>query len=125
MKLGVLLTLNAMIALMFGLTSIFIPEIMLTIYGAETIGTELVQMTRLFGSVVLGYAVLSWLARNAEGSDARQAILLAFIISYLFGLIVTLFGFFSGVMGMIAWLNVVLYLIFISGYGYFRFAKQD
>lgn len=125
MKLNILLTLNAIIALVFGVASIFTPGIMLNIYGAETINAELLQMTRLFGSVVFGYAVLSWLARNSEGSDAKGAILLAFIISYLLGLMVTLFGFFSGVMGTIAWLNVVLYLIFLFGYGYFRFTKQN
>lgn len=124
MTLSILLILNAIVALLFGIGSMFFPAIMLDYYGAKTINAELVQMTRFFSSAMFCYAAVTWFARNAAESEARQAILLALLISYLIGLIVTLLGFFSGVLNMLAWLNVGIYVFFISGYGYFGFVKK-
>jgi len=69
---------NAIVALLFGIGSMFAPAIMLDYYGAKTINAELIQMTRFFSSAIFCYAAMSWFARNAEASEARTAILLIF-----------------------------------------------
>jgi cation transport ATPase len=125
MKLSMFMTINAVVALLFGIASLFAPQIMLEVYGAKTINAELIQMTRFFSSGIFCYAAMTWFARNAEESEARRAIVLALIVSYVIGLIVTVMGYFSGVVNMFAWLNVGLYVFFLLGYGYSLLANTE
>jgi len=125
MKLSVVMTINAIVAILFGIGSMFAPAIMLDVYGAKTINAELIQMTRFFSSGIFCYAAMTWFARNAVESEARRAIVIALIISYVIGLIVTVMGYFSGVLNMFAWLNVGLYVFFLLGYGYSLFASGE
>jgi hypothetical protein len=81
-------------------------------------------MTRFFGSAMLGYGLLIWLARNAQESEARRAIILSLILSFGVGFIVALRGQISGVVNTLGWFTVALYLFFVLGYGYFLFAKE-
>ena len=43
---------------------------------------ELIAFLRIFGGPMLGIAVLNWLARDAEPSTARNAIVLANIVGF-------------------------------------------
>ena len=124
MKLRTLLGINAIFALLFGLGFLFAPESSLSAYGA-TVDAELSQMARFFGSAMLGYALLTWLARDAQESEARRAIILSLILSFAVGFIVALQGQLSGVVNTLGWFTVALYLFFVLGYGYSLFAKKD
>ncbi len=119
-----LMILNAIFALLFGLGFLLAPESLLSAYGATT-DAELVQMARFFGSAMLGYALLTWLARNSQESETRQAIILSLIFSFTVGFIVALRGQLSGVVNTLGWFTVALYLFFVLGYGYSLFAKED
>ena len=123
MKLSMLMVGNAALALLFALGFLLAPERMLSAYGAAG-NAELVQMARFFGSAMLGYALLTWLARNVAESTARRAILLSLFLSFVIGLIVAVQGQVSGVVNSLGWLTVALYLVFALGYGYFQFVKK-
>ncbi len=118
-----LMIINAIFALLFGLGFLLAPESLLSAYGATT-DAELLQMARFFGSAMLGYGLLTWLARNAQESEARQAIILSLILTFAVGFVVALQGQLSGVVNTLGWFTVVLYLFFVLGYGYFQFVKK-
>ncbi len=118
-----LLIINAIFALLFGLGFLLAPESLLSAYGATT-DAELVQMARFFGSAMLGYAVPTWFARKTEESEARRAIILSLILSFAVGFVVALQGQLSGVVSTLGWFTVALYLFFVLGYGYFQFVKN-
>ena len=64
-------------------------------------------------------------ARNAEASQARKAIVLALSIGYGIGFIVALIGQLGGVVNTLGWLTVAIYLLLALGFGYFQFTKSS
>jgi len=122
MKLSILFTINAIVATLFGLTFVLIPESALAQYGL-TADSVAAVMSRFFASALLGYGILAWYVRNAEDSPARQAIVLAYFVSMLVGVIVALHTQFTTEINLLGWSTVVIYLFFAVGYGYFQFAK--
>ena len=124
MKLSTLFTINAFVACLYGITFVFVPEMTLSLYGT-TLSPAGVIIARLFGAALLGYSVLTWFARKVADSDARQAILLALVVSDTVGFIVMLLGQLSGVVNALGWSNVAIYLLFALGFGYFQFMKPS
>ena len=124
MKLSTLFTINAIVSAMFGLTFVFVPEIAMSFYGA-TLSPGGTLIARLFGAVLLGVAVLTWSARNAEESEARKAIVLSRFFCETTGFIVALLGQLAGAVNALGWSTVAIYLFFALGYGYFQFMKPS
>jgi hypothetical protein len=71
----------------------------------------LVAYLRLFGGPFLGIAVLNWLARNAEPSSARNAIVLANIVGFGCVTAMDLWGVFSGDARSVAKIFLVIHLL--------------
>lgn len=76
-----LLTLNAFLIALVGLTNIFSPSTFNEMLGHE-ITDALLGATRAIGAVIIGNAVISWLLRGEQPSRARKAVLLGFGINY-------------------------------------------
>jgi len=116
------LTVAAVIGLVFALGLILMPDFMGTLYG---LGTSPVQalLARLFGSTLLGFGLMNWMARDLENSAVRP-ILLGNLAGDLVGFIVCLMGTLGGVMNSTGWLSVALYLVLILGFGYLYFVGQ-
>ncbi len=124
MKLSILFTINAIVAFVFGLTFVLVPETSISLYDI-TLSPGGVIITRLLGAAFLGYSVLTWSARNAGESEARQAIVLTLVISDTIGFIVALLGQLSGVVNALGWSTVAIYLLLALGFGYFQFMKPS
>lgn len=80
MRLSTLFTPNAIVVAISGLAFLIVPGALASLYGAA-LSPGGVYVARLFGAVVLGYAVLSWFAKDAVESDARLAIVLGFLVA--------------------------------------------
>ena len=124
MKLSVFMVIATIVALLFGLAFVFVAEPLLSLYGISLSPGGLI-VARLFGAALLGFAVLTWHARNAEDSEARRAIILALFIGDSIGFIVALISQLSGVVNALGWSTVIIYLLLAIGFGYFQFAKQS
>ena len=116
------LTVAAVIAVIFALGLILIPDFMGTIYG---LGTSPVQalIARLFGSALLGFGLMNWAAKDMEYAALRP-IILGNLAGDTVGLIVCAMGTLGGVMNSMGWLSVVLYLVLVLGFGYLYFMGQ-
>jgi hypothetical protein len=122
MKLGLLFTVDAVIAAAFGIGFVLVPAELLQQYGvAVNPGTAL--LGRLFGGTLLGLAVLCWQVRAEGPSDALRAIVLSLFILDLLGFVISLQGVLSGAVNALGWLTVVIYGVFAAGFGYFAFGK--
>jgi len=121
-KLNAFLTINAIIAGVFGLGFVLFPGQVTSLYGPE-INAPLEYMGQLFGATLLAFAVLTWVARNAPDSETRGAMLLALFVGDSVGFVVALMGQLGGVMNALGWSTVVIYLLLAIGFGYFRFAQ--
>ena len=122
MKLNTLMVINAIVAAVFGIAFVLVPAQVIQLYGI-TVDAPLKYVGQLFGASLVGFAFLTWSARNATDSDARRAIVLALFVSDGVGFIVALIGQLAGVVNSLGWLNVAIYLILALGFGYFQFAR--
>lgn len=124
MNLKNLFTINAVIALLFGLTFVLMPATALGWYGISLMSAAGILMARLFGATLLSHAVITWQARPLGASEARSAIVLGLLVTDAFAFVVSLLAQLDGVANQLGWSTVGLYLLLGLGYGYFHFVKS-
>ena len=122
MKLKYLFIFNAFATIIFGIGSVLIPQTLVTLFGS-TLNPAGLLMMQYGGVWLIGLGLLAWLARNAAESEARKAIILAFMICYGVAFIVALLAQLNTVLNAFGWGTVGLNLVLALGYGYFQFAK--
>jgi len=122
MKLKYLFIFNAIATIIFGIGSVLMPQTLATLFGS-TLNPAGVLMMQYGGVWLIGLGLLAWFARNAAGSEARRAIILAFVICYGFAFIVALLAQLNAVLNVLGWGTVGLNLFLALGYGYFQFAR--
>jgi hypothetical protein len=112
-----LLIVKALVCLVFGLFLLLAPGTLLGLLG--TILTEGGTFTaREYGAALMGTLLLTWFAKDVSAADAKRAILLDLLIYDLIGMVVTLWVVLSGVLNLLGWSIVVVYLFFTAGSGY-------
>ncbi len=123
MKLNLFMAIAAVVSGLFGLGFVFVPEQLMSFYGAAPhAGAN--YMAQLLGAAFLGVALILWLCRDAEDSPARQAILLGMFVADGVGFVVALMVQLDGGINALGWSTVFIYLLFALGFGYFRFKKS-
>jgi hypothetical protein len=123
MKLKTLLIINAIIATVYGIAFVLVPAQVLSMYDL-TVNATSTYISQLSGASLLGYAVLTWLARNVPDSDARRAIVLAAFVSDAVAFVVALIGQLAGVANSLGWVLVASCLLLAFGFGYFHFTRS-
>ena len=123
MKLNTFMAIVAVVAGLFGLGFVFVPEQVLSFYGAAP-DAGVNYMAQLLGAALLGFAVILWLCKDAEDSPVRQAILLGLFVAEGVGFVVALIVQLGGGINALGWSTVLIYLLFALGFGYFRFIKS-
>lgn len=123
MSLKSFLSIHAIIALVYGLGFIVMPGVLVGYFGGH-LGPTGVFMGRLFGSALLTYAAVLWLARAAEDSTARRAITLGFFLTMIVGGAVSLHEQLKGIVNMLGWSTVALYFVLAACYGYYHFLSS-
>lgn len=122
MKLKHLLVINAVIALVYGISYQLIPEKITLLYGVTT-GPGVILNVRLLGAALIGIGLLTWFARNISDSETQRAIILSLLVFCLIGFVITVHGTVTGIMSAVGWTGVGIFLFFTLGYGYFQFKK--
>ncbi len=124
MDISLLMTINTIVAAIFGIAFVIVPGQILALYGLSA-DAAFHLVSQLFGAALVGFAVLTWSARKASASDARNAIVLALFVSDGLGFILSVVGQLQGIPNALGWLNVVIYLLLALGFGYFQFTKPS
>lgn len=124
MNLKNLLLINAIAALFFGVVFVLLPEQTLAQYGVKLMPKAGIYVGRLFGSTLLGIAVISWFARSMD-AKARTSIVLGLLVVNGVGFIVSLLAQLDGVVNNLGWSTIAIYLLLGLGFGYFRFIKPS
>jgi hypothetical protein len=81
-----------------------------------------VFIARLFGVDMLGIGFVCWFIRKASGKLVSDIILGLFVADAI-GSVVILSGQLSGMMNILGWINVGVWLFLTLGLGYFYFVK--
>ena len=122
MKLSTFLTIVAVVAVLFGLGLLLAPGFMDSTFGTTGTPGEMLS-DRMYGSALLAFAVLYWLARDVTGASARP-ILLSGLVGEGLLFLVMLMGMLGGVMDATGWITVVLSLLFALGFAYYQFMAR-
>jgi hypothetical protein len=120
MNLKKILTVNAVVAFLYAILALLTPATLLSLYAMD-LNPGLQLMIRYLGACLLGYGVLSWLARKTTEAVARRAIILGFLTFDVAGVIVSAFGTLSGVMGSFGWSVVGIMSVLGLGFVYLLF----
>lgn len=116
-----LLIINAVLATLFGVAFIVIPEQFLMLYGNSTPAMEYIG--QLFGTAMLAIAIITWMLRNSTDNYTLSVIALSLFISYAIAFIVALVGQLQEFVNLLGWSTVVIYFLLSISFGYFRFKK--
>ena len=124
MNVSVLLKVHAIVIGLFGIGFLIAPAAFGSTYvGGVNATTELALRNAGVGLLVVG--IVSWFAAAAAPSALRLWIVRAFALGAALGALLTFVGMSSGVMGATGWVNVVIQVIFLVGFGYYGFVKTQ
>ena len=102
-----LFTSAAVLLLLLGLGWLIAPEAMLQRWGMEA-ETNSVFIGRRYAGLLLGYAVLLWVARATPPSEAREAIVVSGIAATLAMTALSVYGALTGTAGPAIWISVAI-----------------
>ena len=122
MTLNSFLTVAAIVAAVFGLAFLLVPWELVGLYGVSLTAATAV-IGRIAGSVLIGFAIVFWGARNGNGAEAFKAVMIAgFVANVLDGLIL-MRATSAGLLNALGWLQVMINGGLAIGFGYFIFGK--
>jgi hypothetical protein len=124
MQLKTIFTVNYIYALLFGAGFVFLPTLCSSLVGFEVAG-DAPLIARCMGIFVICTGVLTFLARDAEKSAARRAIVVSmFVLFILLAVFKVLMNLVWGIpLGPMLVLIYVLHALFIVAYGYHLFGR--
>jgi hypothetical protein len=111
----------AVIWLAYGVGFALAPKAIWSLYGL-TLDAAGILLSRFLAASSLGFALICWLERRAEG-DVLRGINTGLFVTSLIALIATLSSLLSGVLGVLGWGNVIILLLMALGHGYFGFSR--
>jgi len=123
MNVSLFLKIKSVISVFSGLGMVFLYAYLMPIYGI-TLNSVGILFAQWSGAGLFGIGLICWYAAQAEKSDLRQGILLALFLCDSIGFAVSLMAQLAGVVNVLGWSTVGLWLILALGLGYFRFLKQ-
>ena len=113
-----LMIIKALVCIFFGVLMLAIPGILFSIFGATLTDAGMFP-AREYGSALIGMTCLCWIGRNATESTAIKAIIVALFVYDLVAFIMTTITVIYGVLNVLGWFIVFVYLFFALGFGYY------
>lgn len=117
MTFKMLLTIKAVVCLVFGLILLFVPSSLFDLLGASLDEVGRIP-AREYAAAMLGTLVLTGLGRTLTERKVQQIILLDLLVYDAVGVVVTLLPTVSGTLNALGWGFVAVYLFFTVGSGY-------
>ena len=115
MNLKTMFTISFVFFLLLGLGFVLFPEFALTQSGVDP-DNNIILVTRELGAVTLGFAVISWMARSAGPSKARDGIVAAIVLTSVVLGIVDALAIVSGVSSSTNWVFVAISALLAIGF---------
>src|SRR5205814_7144067 len=103
MKLGVLLSVYAIVSAAAGVAGLVFADDLLRIYGIAAPGPVEVLLLRFIAAWSVGLAVMAWFARGADGSKARDGLVLGLVVLNAVSTVLAVLGATSGVYNGFGW----------------------
>lgn len=115
---------NTLVAFSYGFSAFFAPAWVMNNYGL-TLDVAGELMTRLYGAELIAHGWMTWNARNAAVSAARNAIVSARCIGNSLRTVIAIGFMLSGLANWRGYNIVGIFAFFALAYAYFWFFKRD
>lgn len=112
-----LLTVTAVIGVLYGVATLLTPAAYLQALGLEPSPSAVLQ-ARYFGAAVLGAGVMLGMARRAREPKVQRALALGNLLVVSGSAVVTTLGLAGGLLNAIGWGFLASELLLAVGYGY-------
>jgi hypothetical protein len=112
-----LLTIIAVVAVLYGLAFLLIPDSINALYGVPS-EPHVALYTRFFGSALLGLGVIDWFAKDFRSWDAIRGILIGSVVTTAVGGLIALYAVLSGLSNAMTWTSVLVYALLFVGAAY-------
>jgi peptidoglycan/LPS O-acetylase OafA/YrhL len=109
-----LLTIIAVVAVLYGLAFVLIPDSINALYGVPS-EPHVALYTRFFGSALLGFGVIDWFAKDFRSWDAIRGVLIGAIVTTAIGGLIALYAVLSGLSNAMTWTSVLVYALLFVG----------
>ena len=119
MRLTLTMTVTAVGSLLFGLAYLLVPASLASLYGITIDPSS--PHPRYFGSALVGFAAVLWLARKVPSGRALRAILVGAFVASITGLFVAVVQALDVIGNTLEWSTVVIYFLLTVGFGDFVF----
>jgi len=114
---------KALVCLAFGPALLILPGFVLGLFGLDLCPAAN-MMARAYGASLVGNMLLSYLSREAEPSKLRKVIIWDLFIYDLAALVAIGILQIQGLMNLLGWGIVIIYLFFSVGYGLFLLPQK-
>jgi hypothetical protein len=114
MKPKLLFSINAIYLALSGLVMLLMPQVMIF---SGTAGTPpgVFFALRSYGGLLLGFAVINWMARNADPSKLRDGIFVGNYVAYGLAFLVFLYDLVTGGAALV-WAYVIICALFTAAF---------
>jgi hypothetical protein len=112
-----LLTITAVVAILYGLAFVLIPDTINALYGVPS-APHIALYTRFFGSALLGLGVITWFAKDFRSWDAIRGVLIGIVVTTAIGALIALFAVLTGLSNAMTWTSVLVYALLLVGAAY-------
>ena len=125
MNLTNLFRLHAILAAVYAVGLIAVPQRLIGLLTALPLNPVAVDVARLFGAALILVAYIAWRASLLTDHDSRRMIAVGLFTYTILGMVIALLGQISGTWNALGWSTVISYLIFVFGYGYFLLLRPE
>ena len=109
-----LLTITAVVAILYGLAFVLIPDTINALYGVPS-APHIALYTRFFGSALLGLGVITWFAKDFRSWDVIRGVLIGIAVTTAIGGLIALFAVLTGLSNAMTWTSVAVYVLLLAG----------
>ncbi len=125
MSYKLLFILSAIVAMIFGLGFLFVPNRALPLFGTTEQYVSTITAARFFGFALFGLGLVLWFAKDASDEKVQRGLGMANLVISVVGLAMSLYASLAGnaVIRTNAWIPIILFLLSGLGYGFMLFYK--
>lgn len=116
-------TIAAIVAILFGVAFLLAPAQVSVVYGL-TPNPSSVLSDRFFGSALLAWGVILWMARDFSEAAAIRGVLIGSVVGEIVGGAVNVWGTVRGLFNGLAWTTTILYILLLIGAVYCLAANE-
>lgn len=122
MNYRIMFLVNALIAVLAGLSFLAIPNKVLGQFGVdEYAATKLAS--QFIGTATLALGLLLWFAKDVAEENLQKGMAIALLVGAAGGLIITAIGTTSGILRANGWIAMLVYVLFGFAYAYLVFMR--